>query len=105
MSRKRFVRARGSKKRKLLSGLSRQVQQLISKSLLQAKFDQSVLTEIHKTTFAIRNFEEQLGLDVSGSTKVSKEDAALRSLLNQVEERIELIAQYRAEDIVNRRNH
>ena len=100
----KFTSANRSKNAKLLSAFSAQIQTLLSNASKQQKFDQTINDEMHLATRAICNFEEHANSEQSGSKLVDKEGRALRGLLNQIEERIEVLAQQSADDIITRKN-
>ena len=100
----KFTSANRSKNAKLLSALSAQIQTLLSNASKQQKFDQTINDEMHLATRAIFHFEERANSEQSGSKLADKEGRALRGLLNQIEERIEVLAQQSADDIITRKN-
>lgn len=104
MSQSKFKNAKRLKRTQLRNALSSQIQTVLSKASKQRTFDQTIIDEMHQATRAIFNFEERVNADQVGSMIVDKEGRALRSLLNQIEERIEVLAQQSANDIVTRKN-
>lgn len=104
MSRRKVGQAGRSRSAKLRYELSSQIQLLLAKSLEHGKLDQTIVKDMHRVASVIYRFNEAKSVDSTGREISDKEGRALRLLLNQVEERIEFLAQQRVDQIITSEN-
>lgn len=85
-------------------GMSSQIHSLISKAETKTEFDSAIVGDLNLVTQSIYSFNEQVQSNEFGGMMADKEDRALRMLINQIEDRIEVLARHRTEDIITRKS-
>ena len=71
---------------------------------MHAKFDQALLNNMYLAVRAIQQARKQAEMNQSKNAIMDKEGRVLRTVLNQIEERIEVLAQHRADELVAQRD-
>lgn len=88
----------------LLKAIAKQIDALLAQAEREADFDKKIIDDIYATSRALTKVREIAQLASHGNEEEKNDAIAVRDILNLIEERIDQIAQQRADKIVAEQN-